>query len=60
MTIKDVITAYHVPKKAFYAQFTLPSDLPESTALKDIEPIVPEFSVTALREWLAERAGPPQ
>ena len=39
--------AYRVPKEAFYAQFRLPADLPETTALKDIEPIVPDFSVTA-------------
>ena len=58
MTIKDVMTAYHVPKETFYEQFTLPADLPETTALKDIEPIVPDFSVTTLREWLAARAAP--
>ena len=50
--------SYRVPKEAFYAQFRLPADLPETTALKDIEPIVPDFSVTALREWLAARGAP--
>jgi hypothetical protein len=58
MTINDVITAYHVPKEQFYAQFQIPADLPAATPLKDIEPIVPEFSVTAVRDWLVARAAP--
>jgi hypothetical protein len=58
MTIENVITAYHVPKDQFYAQFQIPADLPVATPLKDIEPIVPDFSVTAVRDWLATRAVP--
>ena len=58
MTIEAVISAYHVPKEQFYAQFQLPADLPEATPLKDIEPIVPDFLVMAVREWLAARASP--
>ena len=58
MTIADVITAYHVPKEQFYAQFQLPADLPQASPLKDIEPIVPNFSVMAVRDWLAARAAP--
>jgi hypothetical protein len=58
MTVDDVITAYHVPKEQFYAQFQIPADLPVTTPLKDIEPIVPDFSVTAVRDWLAARAAP--
>lgn len=58
MTVNDVITAYHVPKEQFYAQFQIPADLPITTPLKDIEPIVPDFSVTAVRDWLVARAAP--
>ncbi len=58
MTIADVITAYHVPKEQFYAQFALPADLPITTPLKEIEPLVPDFSVTAVRDWLAARPAP--
>ena len=58
MTINDVITAYQVPKAQFCAQFQIPADLPVATPLKDIEPIVPDFSVTAVRDWLATRAVP--
>jgi hypothetical protein len=60
MTAKDVIMAYQVPKQEFYAQFKLPAELPVETPLKEIEPVVPDFSVTAVRDWLAERAGPHQ
>ena len=58
MTIEQVITAYKVPKQQFYAQFMIPADLPVTTPLKDIEPIVPAFSVAAVRDWLAARAAP--
>ena len=58
MTIEEIITADKVSKEQFYAQFTIPVDLPVATPLKDIEPLVPDFSVTAVREWLAARAAP--
>lgn len=58
MTIEDVITAYRVPREELYARFKLPADLPVETQLKAIEPIVPDFSVTDLRAWLATRAAP--
>ena len=58
MTIEAVITAYRVPKEQFYTQFHIPADLPVATPLKDIEPIVPDFSVTAVRDWLVARAAP--
>lgn len=58
MTIEAVIAAYRVPREQFYAQFHIPADLPVATPLKDIEPIVPDFSVTAVRDWLAARAAP--
>jgi len=58
MTVGDVITAYKVSKEQFYAQFTIPADLPVATPLKDIEPLVPDFSVTAVRDWLAAWAAP--
>ena len=58
MTINDVITSYKVPKEQFYAQFAIPADLPVTTPLKDIEPIVPDFSVASVRDWLAARAAP--
>jgi len=58
MTIDDVLTAYRVPKEQFYTQFQIPADLPAATPLKEIEPLVPDFSVTAVRDWLAMRGVP--
>jgi hypothetical protein len=58
MTIEDVISAYHVSKAEFYARFKLPADLPVETPLKEIEPVVPDFSLTNVRDWLTERAVP--
>ena len=58
MTIQAVLDAYHVDQAALYAQFHIPSETPVSTALKDLEAIAPDFSVTALRDWLTAQATP--
>lgn len=58
MSIQAVLDAYHVDKDALYAEFAIPADVPASAALKELEEIAPDFSVTALREWLAEQAAP--
>jgi hypothetical protein len=58
MTIQAVLDAYHVDKDALYAEFAIPADVPPSAALKDLEAVAPSFSVTALREWLAQQAAP--
>jgi hypothetical protein len=58
MTIQAVLDAYQVDKDAFYAEFAVPADVPTSAALKELEEVAPDFSVTALRTWLAEQATP--
>ena len=58
MTIEQVLAAYQVPREQFYTQFAIPVDLPVTTPLKDIEPVVSDFSITAVREWLATRTAP--
>ncbi|MEI8306011.1 MAG: hypothetical protein WCF99_02985 [Chloroflexales bacterium] len=58
MTIESVVNAYHVKQAALYARFTIPSETPPSTALKDLEAVAPDFSVPALREWLTEQSAP--
>lgn len=58
MTINDVLSAYHVPQAEFYARFQIPPDVAPTQALKDLEAVAPDFSVTELRSWLAERAAP--
>ncbi|MBX0327320.1 hypothetical protein K2Z83_06475 [Oscillochloris sp. ZM17-4] len=59
MTISDVLGAYGLTQDELYTHYQIPADLPTSAALKDIEAIAPEFSVTDLRVWLAERAAQP-
>jgi len=58
MTIESVVDAYHVDQAALYARFSIPAETPPSAALKDLEAVAPDFSVTALREWLIEQAAP--
>lgn len=58
MTIQAVLDAYHVDKNALYVEFAIPADVPPSAALKELEEVAPDFSVTALRVWLAEQAAP--
>lgn len=57
MTIQAVLDAYHVDQGALYEQFGIPADIPPTTALKDLEEVAPEFSVTDLRTWLTEQAN---
>ncbi len=58
MTIESVVDAYHMDKVALYARFGIPAETPTSAALKDLEVVSPDFSITALREWLIEQAAP--
>ncbi len=50
MTLQQVIDGLQVSKEELYAAANIPLDVPTSTALKDLEPLVSDFSVTALRE----------
>ena len=53
MTLADVVKAYDVPLADIIAAFELPADTPETEQLKNLES--DQFSVTALRSWLAAR-----
>jgi len=55
MAIGDVASAWNVPLPEILAAFDLPADTPPATALKDLES--DQFSVSALRDWLADREG---
>ncbi len=54
MTLQQVIDGLQVSKEELYATANIPLDVPTSTALKDLEPLVPDFSVTALREAVTD------
>ncbi|NTU82439.1 MAG: hypothetical protein HGA45_24215 [Chloroflexales bacterium] len=43
---------------ALYERFAIPDDVPPSTALKELEAVAPDFSVTDLRAWVAEQGTP--
>lgn len=59
MTIGDVLAAYQVPRAEFDQRFGIPSEVPDSAQLKELEEVAPDFSVTDLRVWLAERQATP-
>ncbi len=58
MTLQQVMDGLQISKEELYAAGNIPLDVPTSTALKDLEPIVQDFSVTALRDAVA--ALPPK
>lgn len=57
MTLDQVSETYGVPLPELLAAFSLPADTPGSTALKEMESDT--FSVTGLRDWLAQRGATP-
>jgi hypothetical protein len=58
MTLQQVIDGIGISKQDLYALVNIPDDVPVSTALKDIEKIVPGFETSTLRDALdAWQAG---
>jgi hypothetical protein len=57
MTLQQVIDGVGISQADLYRLANIPADLPTSTALKDLEPLVPDFEVSTLREKLAEWAA---
>jgi hypothetical protein len=57
MTIQEVLKAYNVTWEEFYKKFNLPLDTELTSPLKTLEKKSADFSVTKLRDWLAERRG---
>ena len=57
MKISEVLPAYGLTQAEFYSRFKIPADVPVETPLKDLEKVTPYFSVTALRNWLTDRAA---
>lgn len=53
MTLQQVMDGLNVSQTELYPLAGIPADVPSSTALKDLEKIVPGFEVSALREKLA-------
>lgn len=57
MTLQQVIDGVGISKEELYALVNLPADLPASTALKDLEKLIPGFETSALRDALIARSG---
>jgi hypothetical protein len=53
MTLSDVSETYGVPLDAVYVMIGAASDIPPDTALKDLERLVPDMEVSAVRAGVA-------
>ncbi len=49
MTLQQVIDGLGISQEQLYAVAHVPADVPPSTALKDLEPLIPDFSISVLR-----------
>lgn len=50
MTLEQVASGFDIPQEQLYSRLSLPTDLPTSTELKEIEGLVEDFEITAVRE----------
>lgn len=57
MTLQQVMDGMKITQEQLYAAGNIPMDVPTSTALKELEGIVPDFEVSTLREKLGAPAG---
>lgn len=55
MTLQQVIDGLKLSKEDVYAAGNIPADVPTSTALKDLEAIVPGFETSAMRDALTKK-----
>ncbi|MBM3130019.1 MAG: hypothetical protein FJ009_15530 [Chloroflexi bacterium] len=55
MTIQQVIDGVKLSKEEVYAAGNIPADVPPSTALKDLEGLVPGFETSVLRDALTKK-----
>lgn len=55
MTIQQVIDGLHVPPEWVYEAGNIPADVPPTTAMKDLEKLVPGFETSAMRDALTAK-----
>lgn len=53
MTLRQVMDGFSIPKEELYQMVKIPGDVPETTALKDIEKMVEGFETSSLRDAMA-------
>lgn len=59
MTLQQVMDGTGIPKAELYALVNIPADMPETTALKDMEKLVPNFETSTLRDAMKARGAAP-
>ena len=59
MTLQQVMDGTGIPKVELYALVNIPADMPETTALKDMEKLVPNFETSTLRDAMKARGAAP-
>lgn len=59
MTLQQVIDGLGIPQDELYALGNIPSDIPPTAALKDLESLVPGFETSTLRDALTARFSTP-
>jgi len=57
MTLQQVMDGLGISHAELYLLAGIPAEVPPSTALKDLEAVVPDFSITTLRDKLTARAA---
>ncbi len=58
MTLQQVMDGLKISQEELYAIGGIPLDIPPTTAVKDLEGIVPDFEISTLRDKLAALANP--
>jgi hypothetical protein len=58
MTLQQVIDGVPIAQETLYKLVGIPDSIPPSTAIKEIEALVPGFETSALRDALAAQAAP--
>jgi hypothetical protein len=58
MTLQQVMDGLKISQAELYAAGSIPLDIPLSTALKDLEAIVPGFEISLLRDKFAAPPTP--
>ena len=57
MKLEDISASYKIPLADILTAFKLPAETPGSMELKDLEGQGENFSVTTLRNWVAQKLG---
>jgi hypothetical protein len=55
MTIEQIAAAYNVSTDELKAGTGIPADVADTTELKQVEKLVPDFSAQRVRDWLLAR-----